>query len=273
MNIYGKDSLLKIETELKNNRTILKDSFFSAPLKIAKPFYDDRLNIMKLCMLNVSAGILAGDSYNIEIDVRKNSSLQVYTQSYSKVFQMKEGFAEQKLTISVEDGACFMYMPHPIIPYAKSNYMTTNIIKLKDTSSLFFRDIISCGRYKRDEIFKFNKFKSNTKVYISKKLIFADNTVLEPEIQKLNAVGFYEGYTHQANVLIYNKRVNEQLKNKIVSFIDSYQNIECGVTITYSNFIVIRMLGKSSERLKLVTDDLAEYMINIESVNVGDIKY
>lgn len=258
MNTYCKRSLLKIEAKLRNNKTILGDSFFSAPLKIAKPFYDESNNMMKLCMLNVSAGILSGDSYIIDINVNKGSRFNLYTQSYSKVFQMKEGFAEQKLNINLDEAAHFEYMPHPIIPYANSNYIAANVIKIKETSSLFFREIVSCGRYKRGEIFQFKRFKSRTELYVEEKLIFVDNTVLEPEHQHLNEIGFYEGYTHQAAVLIFNKNVDEKLKERINSLLNSYENIEYGITITYPNLIVIRMLGMSSEKLKIATDALAE---------------
>lgn len=264
MNTYGKESLLKIETELKNDKTILKDTFFSAPLKIAKPFYDEYYNMMKLCMLNVSAGIFSGDSFTIDINVNKNSRLELYTQSYSKVFQMKEGFAEQVLNINLEDGATLEYLPHPVIPYANSNYIATNVIRLKETSVLFFRDIISCGRYKRDESFKFKKFKSRTEVYLEGKLVFVDNTFLEPKYQELNTIGFYEGYTHQANVLIFNTKVDEELKNGIVEFLYSYKNIEYGATVTCKNGIIVRILGKSSEKLKMITDELVEYIRRIQ---------
>ncbi|WP_039657666.1 urease accessory protein UreD [Clostridium tyrobutyricum] len=258
MNIYGKESLLKIETQVKHNKTVLKNTFFSAPLKIAKPFYDMQFNMMKLCMLNVSPGILSGDSYKIDINLGESSKLELYTQSYSKVFNMKEGFAKQKLNINLEKGAVLEYMPLPIIPYTNSNYTAINTITLKKTSTLFFRDIISCGRYKRNEVFQFQKFKSRTEIYLEDELIFVDNTFLNPEIQKLNEIGFYEGYTHQANVIVFNYNVDEQLKDYIVEFLNTYDDIDFGATITCDSCMIIKILGKGSEKLKIITNNLKQ---------------
>ena len=86
---------------------------------------------------------------------------------------------------------------------------------------------------------------------------------MEPESQQLNGIGFYEGYNYQANVLLFNPKADEELKNNIVRFLGDYEAIEYGATVTYCNLIVIRILGKSSEKLKVITDALEEYVIEI----------
>lgn len=66
-------SRLFICAENMNGRTVIADSFFSSPIKIAKPFYySDHTEIM---MMTASAGMLDGDDYDIEINVKENASL------------------------------------------------------------------------------------------------------------------------------------------------------------------------------------------------------
>lgn len=260
INRFGRESRLIVETEVKNGKTIFKDTFFNAPLKVAKPFYDEKHNKMKLCMMNASAGILSGDEYTIEIKVNERSKLQLYTQSYSKIFQMKDGFAVQNININIEEDGLLEYMPHPVIPFANSNFAARNTIKLKKSSRLYFRDILSCGRYKSDEMFQFNRYKSKTEVYLEDKLIFMDNTLLEPAKQQLSGIGFYEGFTHQANVFFYSENADERLKSALVKFLGTYDFIEFGATVTYPRLILVRILGKTSEKLKIITDELAEWI-------------
>ena len=78
-------SRLYICAENKNGRTVITDSFFSSPIKIAKPFYyPDHTEIM---MMTASAGMLDGDIYEIEIIVKENASLKFTGQSFTKIFK------------------------------------------------------------------------------------------------------------------------------------------------------------------------------------------
>lgn len=264
MNHYSKESVLKIETETKHEKTILSDSYFTPPFKLLKPFYGKN-NIMRLCLVNVSPGVLEGDNYNITVNLRKGSLLELYSQSYSKIFKMKDGFAAQKVDINMEEGCTLAYMLKPTLPYEDSDFRGETNIRLSKNCNLIFREIISCGRYKRNEIFSFKSFKSKTKVIYDDKLLFMDNTVLIPQEQQLNSIGLYDKFTHQANMIIVSKKVNENLKLSLVKLIDQFQDIDFGVSMSFKFGIVIRILGKGSEKLI----DITESIYN-EFMSLGD---
>lgn len=250
-----KESVLNLKLRLKNDKTIIEDSYFTAPLKILKPFYDNKG--IKLCLLNVSAGVLEGDYYNININLNKKTELYLYSQSYTKIFKMKNGAAGQKLEVNMEEGSSFIYMPMPVIPFIASNYTAANIIHLKENCNLIFREIISSGRYKNGEIFAFSKFASRTKIYFKNKLIFMDNTSLKPKEQELKDIGLYEGYDHQANLIIFRESLcREEAKNKIINLLKDYGDIEFGISLSFQAGIVIRILGRSSDKLMKITDKI-----------------
>ncbi|MDP4146221.1 MAG: urease accessory protein UreD [Bacillota bacterium] len=263
MNQYVKASVLKLGVKQKNGKTVLTDTYFTPPLKILKPFYNEDNSMMKLCLMNVSAGVLEGDSYNIYVNLGEHTSLELYSQSYTKIFKMNGGTASQTMNIDMQQCSTLAYMPHPIMPFGNSSFSGETNINLKKDCKLFYREIISCGRYKRDEVFDFVSFKARTKICCEGKLLFMDNTVLEPEEQDIQGMGLYENYTHQANFIIYNEKVNEELKNNLAEFLNSYKNIEFGASVSFEGGIVIRILGKSSESLRNITDEIYKYTNNI----------
>lgn len=249
-------SILKLDVAVKNGKTIVSDSYFTQSLKILKPFYNEDYSKMKLCIINVSAGILEGDKYDIEINLAKASNIYIYSQSYTKIFKMRGGEATQDLRVNMEEGSFFSYMPMPTIPFADSNFIGTIDIRLKKHCTLVLREIISCGRYKNDEIFKFLSFSSKTKVYLEDKLIFMDNTILRPRKQKLMGLGFYEKYYHQANMILFDENLRENLKEDLLKLLSSYDNIEFGISESFVSGMIIRILGRSSEELRKITDHI-----------------
>lgn len=253
MSHYSKESVLKIETEIKHEKTILNDSYFTPPFKLLKPFYGEN-NIMRLCLVNVSPGVLEGDNYNVTVNMRKESLLELYSQSYSKIFKMKDGFAVQKVNINMEEGCTLAYMLKPTLPYEDSDFRGETNIRLSKNCNLIFREIISCGRYKRNEVFSFKSFKSRTKIFYQNKLLFMDNTVLIPQEQQLNSIGLYDKFTHQANMIIVSEKADENLKMLLVRLLDQFEDIDFGVSISFKFGIVIRILGKGSEKLIDITE-------------------
>lgn len=255
MSHYSKESVLKIETKVKHGKTIVSDSYFTPPFKLLRPFYGKN-NIMRLCLVNVSPGVLEGDNYNITVNMKKASLLELYSQSYSKIFKMNGGFAVQKVDIDMEEGCTLAYMLKPILPYEDSDFRGETNIRLSKNCNVIFREIISCGRYKRNEVFSFKSFKSRTKVFYEDKLLFMDNTVLIPNKQQLNSIGLYDKFTHQANMIIVSEKVNENLKMSLVKLLSEFQDIDFGVSMSFKFGIVIRILGNGSEKLIDITESI-----------------
>ncbi|MGN0666322.1 MAG: urease accessory protein UreD [Huintestinicola sp.] len=222
-------SRLYICAEPKNGRTVITDSYFSSPIKIAKPFYHtDHTEIM---MMTASAGMLDGDNYDIEIIVKGGASLKFTGQSFTKIFKAgeKRG-ASQQVKITVENGGRFMYFPQPVIPFAESVFDSRTDIYLQEASGFVMHDILSCGRTAMNEAFAFRSFRSRTAVHINGRLVFLDNVKLIPSDADLSGTGFFEGHTHSGMMYAYNVTTDDGL---------------C-CTNAYKGK-VIRMLGNSSQ--------------------------
>lgn len=203
-------SRLYICAENKDGRTVINDSFFSSPIKIAKPFYlTDHTEIM---MMTAAAGMLDGDNYDIEMIVKRGASLKFTGQSFTKIFKAgKKGGASQRVKITVESGGRLLYFPQPVIPFADSIFDSRTEIYLEDTSEFVMQDIFSCGRIAMNEAFAFISFRSRTAVHICGRLAFLDNVKLLPNDVDLSGTGFYEGHTHCGMMYAYNINTDDCL--------------------------------------------------------------
>ncbi|MGN0181382.1 MAG: urease accessory protein UreD, partial [Candidatus Ornithomonoglobus sp.] len=124
-------------------------------------------------------------------------------QSYTKLFKMESGRAEQRVKINVESGAYLAYLPCPVIPFGESEFININEIYVAKGAKLALWDIFASGRNAMGESFKFRKYHSRTIVYEDGRAVFADNTRLVPSELDLGGTGFFEGCTHQGMAYFY----------------------------------------------------------------------
>lgn len=193
-------SRLYIRTGLSGGRTVISDSEFTAPLKIAKPFYHD--SFTEVMLMTASAGILEGDSYDIEIYVSKGTALKFTGQSYTKLFKADKNGASQHVRIFVESGGKLIYRPCPIIPFGQSIFECNTEIYTEHDSVFAMCDILSCGRAAMNERFEFTSYRSRTAVYVDGKIKFLDNVRLIPKEADLLGIGFFEGHTHMGMIYV-----------------------------------------------------------------------
>jgi urease accessory protein len=197
-----------------------------------------------------SAGIMEGDCYRINMEIGKGSAISLQGQSFSKIHQMNNGYAKQENHFQIEEKAFFDYNPKPTIPFAKANYTSTTNCYMQKGAQYIYSEIISCGRDKSGEQFTFKQYKNCNKVYYCEELLFIDNQLLLPEIQEVGDIGFFEKYTHQATLAYFGDNIDSSLVERLYYILEQFNNIEAGITTTYKNGIVVRMLAYGSEYIE-----------------------
>lgn len=229
-------STLKLTAENRNGRTVISQSEFTSPLKIANPFYRD--GYTEVMMMAASAGILEGDEYDIEITVRENASLKFTAQSYSKIFKADKTGAKQRVRITVENGGSLIYMPCPVIPFADSVFDSRTEVRLYGDSRFVMTDILACGRTAMKERFAFKSYRSRTAVYADDKMCFLDNQKLVPSETELSGIGFFENRSHTGMMYLYGKEPN----------ITENDRLEAAVTNACKG-VCIRAAGDSADEI------------------------
>ena len=186
----------------------MSDCFFTSPFKVAKPFYRDNgyTEIMVMC---ASPGILAGDKYDIRLDLSDDTKTIISEQSYRKLYNTGGCFSQQNTLIRAGENAALYYVPYPVIPFAGSRFHSRTDIELRSSSKLIFGEIFTCGRDGMGERFAFSEFSSRTAVSVDGKPVFLDNSLLFGKTAlpggetDFSGLGFFEGYSCQGVFFIY----------------------------------------------------------------------
>lgn len=264
MNNFSKTSQLKITASLSKSgdKTIIKDSFFTSPFKIMKPFErsDGGISIFQQ---TASAGILAGDTQEHSFLIEENAILEIKSQSFEKLFKMDDGEkATRKISAKVKENATFIYSPLPCIPFENSNFESETNIELSENAKLIYKDCITSGRKAFGEEFLFKKYKNKIQIWKksseSKKLIFRDNTVFEGS-EKMKNLTFFDGFSHLGTMLLIgfgltSKKVNEILglpeKLLYLNQVDKNDNEKMQIGVSdFGNGICIKILANSAETI------------------------
>lgn len=248
---------LKITTGVRGEKTFLKESFYTRPFKLADVGLDRHDPALYLTLMSSSPGILDGDVYDINIHLAAGSRLQMQTQSYQRIFQMEQE-ARQDMQVTLEEGATFSYVPHPVVPHQASVFKAKNRISVGDNCRLLWGEIITCGRKLSGEVFRFKLLRNLTEIYWNNKLILKDNQLLMPASIPLDAMGQLEGYTHQATFIFMDTHAGADLfEDNIRALLGAEKNIAWGISRSAGPAVVIRMLAQGGEQLYNCLQNLA----------------
>jgi urease accessory protein len=199
-----------------------------------------------------SPGILDGDTYQLLIEVGKNSFLQLHTQSYQRIFNMKKG-AQQQLHLTIEADATLIFLPHPTVPHHSSTFKSYSKIQLEKSSTLIWGEILTCGRKENDEIFSFNSYHNTIDIYMDERLIIRENLLMKPSLINPSYIGQLEGYTHQASLICLKPTTQlSQLVDAIYEALLNEVDISFGVSTTHHQGIIVRILGYTAQQLHKV---------------------
>lgn len=255
---------LHIQTAVRGNSTYLKNTYFTTPFKVADITEDKTSIRLQLMLMSSSPGILDGDVYRLTIHLEAGSSLQLHTQSYQRLFNMKEG-ASQAMAVHLSPHSSFCFLPHPSVPHAASVFKSTNKIYLEDNCSLVLGEILTCGRKLNGEVFMFSKYHSITEVFLKNKLVIKENLLIEPASININALGQLEGFTHQASlVYLHATTPVKPLIEWVNELLARQKEIIFGITEAPVNGMIIRILGNKAEQLhdclKAIAQILPQYI-------------
>lgn len=238
-------------------QTILKDVYFTPPFNLVEVRENKKNPLLEMMVMSSSPGILNDDFYDITIEVIDGTSLNLQTQSYQRIYVSEKG-TNQNMRISVGENAYFSHAPHPVVPHKGARSKAKNTIHIKNSSTLLWSEILTCGRkyMAQEELFMFKKHHAITEIFQEDALIYKDNLYIVPEEINLKEFGQYEEYTHQGSLffIIPETDVSERME-KISNRLSEEEGISYGISKILDNAYVLRVLGNEGEQLyKLFTE-------------------
>ena len=246
-------SSLYLTTAFQNGKTRLTDSYFTQPFKVAKPF--ERGDMAEIMVMTATAGIMEGDKYDMNIKAGTHTKNMLTNQSFTKIFNTKDGEASQTISIQVEGDGELIWMMQPLIPFQNSAFITKTEVTVSRKAAFCYVDILACGRVGMKEQFAFRKYHGRMLVKDETgKPVFLDNIRMYPEEQNCGGLGYFEGATHIGSIYLYGYEP---------PVLQEMTGVEAVITETKSGYVV-RMSGNSGDRLYQYAKNLYQSLIRVE---------
>ena len=256
---------LHIQASTRGDITYLKKAYYTPPFKIADIREDKRDRTLQLMLMSSSPGVLDGDEYRMKLELYEGSSLNLSTQSYQRLFEMRTE-ASQHLSLHMADNCSFSYLPHPVVPHKSSNFTSRNKLYLSNNCSLIWGEVLSCGRKLNGEEFLYSKYHTITEIYLNGKLVIKENLLSRPSTDNIHSIGQMEGYTHQASFIYLHERANKKaLTETILDYLSGQEAIASGISATPGEGMIVRLLGNKAEQLHSILKRIAEIIKAVEA--------
>jgi urease accessory protein len=199
----GKHGRLFLELESKNGKSVIGNQFFKVPLQVIAPSYLDDSGDPFVQIVNPTGGIVGGDRLEMEVVLREGSSCLLTTQSATKVYRTLGPESVQTSRFEVGRGARLEYLPHPVIPFAGSDFVQRTDVYLHPDGVFLMGEVMTPGRSSRGESFQYKKLRSSVKVFMENRLVLLDSFSLSPESYRLNRIGVLGSYTHVGSLYAF----------------------------------------------------------------------
>jgi urease accessory protein len=167
----------RIELIRVGGKTRLGFCYQQVPVRLMPPFQFADEPASLLYLINLTAGLLDGDGHRVDITARSGTQTVVTGQSATRVHPALNSHATQQWDVEVEDDACLVVLPGPVIPFRGSRYFQRGRANLAPRARLIWGDIWLAGRYDRGDLserFQFERIVQDFEVRRVGRLVYRD---------------------------------------------------------------------------------------------------
>ena len=251
----GKIGLLQLELQhdSEKKKTVITHKKTQVPLYLQKALhYDmDYPSMAHLFILSPSGGILQGDRYRMDVELKNNAISHLTTQGATRIYKMDSNYATHMVTINLKNNSYLEFIPEQIIPYIDSRFYQKTELNIDDSSTVVYSETIVPGRIAMGEMFDFDVCYLKTEGSIDKKIQFRDSSLLIPKEQKTNSITMFDDKTILTSVYLMTKKPIEKINEMINEMFSQLDEISGSSSMMPNNSgLSVRILGNSSEDQK-----------------------
>jgi len=261
----GKIGFLKLtlESDSQRNKTIITEQLSRVPLYVQKALYYDETipSMAHLFILSPSGGVLQGDRYRTDIELKNGAISHITTQGATRLYKMNSNYATQMINLNVGKNCYLEFLPEQLIPYKNSRYYQRATFNVDDSATLVYSETIVPGRVAMGELFDYDVCCLKTLCYDDKQeMKFHDNCILEPKKQTMNSLGIFGNKTaHSMMYVVTKQECIEELYETINQLFKDNDEIIGGASILPNNSgLSVKVLSNSSELNKITVYNIAQ---------------
>jgi urease accessory protein len=155
-----------------------------------------------MLMLNIGGGMVGGDRLNTQIVIGDNAHALLTTASASKAYRTRGAVAVQHSQITLGAHAILEYLPDHLIPYAGAMVDQQLRVEMAPGSRALIYDAMAAGRVGRGERWQFRSVRSDIAVISEGRPIYLSRTLITPESQPLEELGWMEEANYLATMIV-----------------------------------------------------------------------
>ena len=251
----GKIGYLQLEMQHDSHKqkTVITKKRTQVPLYVQKALhYDlDYPSMAHLFVLSPSGGILQGDRYRMDVELKNNAVCHITTQGATRIYKMESNFATHLVSLNLKNSSYLEFIPEQLIPYNNSRFYQKTLLDIDDSSTAVYSETIVAGRIAMGEIFDFDACYLKTEGVINKKTNFRDASLLLPKEQNIQSFTMFDEKTILTSVYLLTKKPTEKINLMINDMFSNLNDIIGGSSKLPNNSgLAIRILGDSSEDQK-----------------------
>ena len=252
----GKIGFLELELQNDSDRqkTIITRKQTQVPLYVQKALhYDlDYPSMAHVFILSPSGGILQGDRYRMDVELKNNAISHLTTQGATRIYKMESNYATHMVTLNLKDNSYLEFIPEQIIPYKNSRFYQKTNLDIDESSTVIYSETIVPGRIAMGEMFDFDVCYLKTEGKINGKTKFRDSSLLTPKTQKIQTLTMFDNKTILTSVYVLTKKDVTKINDLINELFSNMENMSGGSSLMPNDSgISIRILGNSSEDQKI----------------------
>ncbi len=246
-------------------RSYLAKQWVRPPLHLAKSYEDDQwaLNLL----MSPTAGLLAGDKIEINIQVLNQAKAAVISPAACRVHTMQNGSASIYQHYQVSNQSILDIWAAPLILQKQASLKQDTRVDIDASSTLFMLESIMPGRSAYAESFSFDSWSSKLEIYLDQELLVYENFTVKPGQGDVKDWQTFYPDAHYASFYYISPQVDK-------AFIAQLHELELGVDTklgaslcTNNKGIGIKLLSRNSLHLRKAIITVREFFENQTTIS------
>lgn len=236
----------------REGRTILHHLHRKVPLLVQQALYFDESLPKMPCVYILSAGgpTVEGDRYAVRVELEQGAMAHISTGAATLVASMEGGDAEMLQRITLHEGSYLEWLPKPLIPAAHSRYRSSTEIIASPSASLFWSEVVACGRLHSGERFDYDRLDLGASVTTHQgNTLLRERLIVTPSLLSPDDYTLMGGFTHFSSAIILTPaEVTNRLYDAIRPTVEDTLRMSVA-RLDGHRGLVVRCVGMESERL------------------------
>lgn len=225
----------------KTGETYLARQFFKLPLQVLPVNYLEQDKTAFLYLLNPSSGMLEGDLFREEFQVKEDASVVITTPSSNKIYRSQGKTTCLELMVTIAKGGRLEYLPEYNVPFKDAKYFQRGTFYIEKTGSVFLWDTVMPGRLARGEKFDFTSYCSHISLYYDNELVLREGMLLEPDNIDPHNQAVLEQYNLFATAYLVAEEIPDGLCDKLRDYLKK-AGVCSNCSVPGQHILVIKLL-------------------------------